>query len=64
MGEVELTAAIARLARDRALIGYQFEGELHDIGDQVGLVTANVAFALKRPELREELMAFLKRTIA
>lgn len=64
VGEVELTAAIARLARDRALIGYQFEGELHDIGDQVGLVTANVAFALKRPELREELMAFLKRTIA
>ena len=61
-GEIQLTDAIARLARERALIGYEFQGRRHDIGDRLGLITANVAFALNRPELRPKLREFLLAT--
>lgn len=61
-GEIQLTDAIARLAHERALVGYEFEGERHDIGDRIGLITANVAFALERPELRDTLKEFLVKT--
>ncbi len=59
-GEVQLTDALARLARERALVGYKFEGERHDIGDRIGLITANIAFGLKRPELRDRLQSYLR----
>jgi len=63
-GEIQLTDALARLSRERALIGASFTGERHDIGDRIGLITANIAFALERPELRDNLIEFLKRTCA
>lgn len=61
-GEIQLTDALARLSRERALIGAAFHGERHDIGDRLGLITANIAFALERPELRGKLSEFLKKT--
>lgn len=61
-GEIQLTDALARLSRERALIGASFHGVRHDIGDRLGLITANVSFALERPELREGVLEFLKKT--
>lgn len=61
-GEIQLTDAIARLARERALVGYEFEGHRHDIGDRLGLITANIAFALERDDLRDKLQEFLVAT--
>ena len=58
-GEIQLTDALARLARDKALIGYTFEGVRHDTGDRIGFITANIAYALRRPELREPLLEFI-----
>ena len=62
-GEIQLTDALAELARTDGLIGYEFEGERHDAGDRLGYIKAQIAFAMKRPELREGLMAFLKKTV-
>src|SRR6266511_3542165 len=50
-GEIQLTDALAVLAREEGLLGYEFEGDRYDAGDRVGYLKANVAFALKRPEL-------------
>lgn len=58
-GEVQLTDALARLAREKALIGYEFEGVRHDTGDRLGFITANIAYALRRPELKEKLWAYI-----
>lgn len=58
-GEIQLTDALARLAREKALIGYTFEGVRHDTGDRLGFITANIAYALRRPELKEKLWAFI-----
>jgi UTP--glucose-1-phosphate uridylyltransferase len=49
-GEIQLTDALQILARDNGLIGYEFEGVRHDIGDKVGFLKANIAYALKHPE--------------
>jgi UTP--glucose-1-phosphate uridylyltransferase len=59
-GEIQLTDALAVLAREEGLLGYRFEGQRYDAGDRVGYLKANVAYALKRPELREQLLPWLR----
>jgi len=59
-GEIQLTDALAVLARERGLLGYRFEGDRYDAGDRLGYLKANVAFALKRPELRAQLQEWLR----
>jgi UTP--glucose-1-phosphate uridylyltransferase len=59
-GEIQLTDALAVLARDQGLLGYRFEGDRYDAGDRVGYLKANVAFALKRPELAPALREWLR----
>lgn len=62
-GEIQLTDALAVLAREEGLLGYRFEGERHDAGDRLGYLKANVAYALKRPELAEPLRAWLREVV-
>ena len=59
-GEIQLTDALARLARERALVGYEFTGMRHDIGDKLGLLTANISYALRHDELGPELEQYLR----
>jgi UTP--glucose-1-phosphate uridylyltransferase len=62
-GEIQLTDALAKLARERALVGYQFEGVRHDIGDKLGFLTANISHALRRHDLGPELREYLKNEL-
>jgi UTP--glucose-1-phosphate uridylyltransferase len=50
-GEIQLTDAMARLMADQPFHAYEYEGATHDCGDRIGLLRANVALALKRPDL-------------
>ena len=59
-GEIQLTDALAVLAADEGLLGYRFEGDRYDAGDRVGYLKANVAFALKRPDLAPQLRDWLR----
>lgn len=61
LGEIHLTDALARLALERALVGYEFTGIRHDIGDKLGFVTANIAYALCREDLGPQLRAHLRQ---
>lgn len=63
-GEIQLTDGLARLARERALIGYEFTGRRHDIGDKLGFLTANISYGLRRPDLGAELLEYLRRKVA
>ncbi len=58
-GEIQLTDALAVLAREEGLLGYRFEGDRYDAGDRLGYLKANVAFAMKRPDLAPALRAWL-----
>ncbi len=52
-GEIQLTDGMARLMRDQTFTAVKYEGVTHDCGDKIGLLRANVALALKRPDLGE-----------
>ena len=58
-GEVQLTDGMIQLARTQPFHGVLFDGATYDCGSRLGFLTANVAFALGRPDigpgLREEL---------
>lgn len=61
-GEIQLTDALRMLARGDGpgLIGVMVEGVRHDAGDKVGYLRANIAYALKRPDMHDEVLAMLR----
>jgi len=61
--EIQLTDALRRLAVDRPVYAYEFEGRRYDIGDKQGYLEATVEYALKRPELREKFLPYLKKIL-
>ena len=62
-GEIQLTDAMIALAKSQPFYAVKFEGRSYDCGSKLGFLTANVAYALKRKdiadELREELQGLL-----
>ena len=52
-GEIQLTDAMARLMKTQDFHALEYDGVTYDCGDKIGLLRANVAFALKRPDLAE-----------
>ena len=64
-GEIQLTDAIAQeITEGRDVFGYRFQGERFDCGSKAGFLQATVAFALERPELRDELSIFLHERLS
>ncbi len=63
-GEIQLTDAMAKLMQTRPFHALEYEGVTYDCGDKIGLLRANVAFALARPDLgadaRAAVQALLK----
>ena len=59
-GEIQLTDALQTLATKEAIYAYNFEGRRYDVGDKLGFLEATVDFALKRPELKNDFIMFLK----
>ncbi len=62
-GEVQITDAIKNLLVKEKIYAYKFEGERFDVGDKLGYLKANIAFALKRKGLGDELKKYLKRIL-
>ncbi len=53
-GEVQLTDAMARLMKTDAFHALRYDGTTYDCGDPVGLLRANVAYAVKDDKLGDE----------
>jgi len=53
-GEIQLTDAMAKLIGGAPFHGYRFEGKRYDCGDKVGFLEANIAFALARADIGEQ----------
>ena len=43
------------------MYAYNFEGRRYDVGDKLGFLEATVDFALKKDELRDDFMKYLKK---
>jgi len=62
-GEIQLTDAMMTLARTQPFYGLKFEGQSFDCGSKIGFLTANVAYALERPDIAPDFRAELARVL-
>jgi UTP--glucose-1-phosphate uridylyltransferase len=59
-GEIQLTDGMAALMKIQDFHALEYEGTTYDCGDKIGLLRANVAFALARPDLADEARAAIQ----
>ncbi|MHB8073907.1 UTP--glucose-1-phosphate uridylyltransferase GalU [Desulfosporosinus fructosivorans] len=59
-GEIQLTDGIKELGLYQEILAYEFEGRRYDVGDKLGFVEATIEYALRRGDLSEELMNYLR----
>jgi len=58
--EIQLTDAIAMLMKEQQVDAYYMKGKSHDCGSKLGYMKANIEYALRRDELKDELKAYIK----
>lgn len=59
-GEIQLTDAMAALAREQGMTAVDFTGTRYDMGNKLGIMQASVEVALNHPEIGKEFRAYLK----
>lgn len=60
-GEIQLTDALLELIGQEAMYAYDFVGRRYDVGSKQGFLEATIEYALRRPELRGDLIEYLKK---
>lgn len=58
--EYLFTDAMLNLMQKQDFYACKFKGTYYDIGNKIGYLKANIAFALKRDDLKDDLKAYLK----
>jgi UTP--glucose-1-phosphate uridylyltransferase len=60
--EIQLTDAMAKMLGGKTPFhGLRFEGARYDCGEKFGFIEANIAFALARPDMSQQVKAMLKK---
>lgn len=62
-GEIQLTDAMAVLARSGGMTGVDFTGKRYDMGSKLGVMQAQVETALRHEEIGAEFRAYLKELV-
>lgn len=60
-GEIQLTDALRALVRRRPMYGLKLDGRRCDIGNKDGFIRTNIEFALKRQDMAEDMVQYIKR---
>ncbi|MFN5643877.1 MAG: UTP--glucose-1-phosphate uridylyltransferase GalU [Sphingomonadales bacterium] len=60
-GEIQLTDAMAQMIGQQAFHAVTFDGARYDCGSKVGYIEANLAVALSRPDMADEVRAVARR---
>jgi UTP--glucose-1-phosphate uridylyltransferase len=63
-GEIQLTDGMITLAKSQKFHGARFDGRTYDCGSKLGFLTANLAFALARPDLAPALRTEIAKLIS
>ena len=63
-GEIQVTDAMQDLMKTQRFTGVKYEGRSFDCGSKIGFLTANVAFALDRPEIAPAFMQEIRNLAA
>ena len=59
-GELQLTDAMAEIAKTKGMTGVEFSGIRYDMGNKFGMLRANIEVGLNHPETKEELTKYIK----
>lgn len=59
-GEIQLTDALCTLAKEQGMYACDFEGRRYDVGDKQGFLQATVDYALRRNDLKDEFLEYLR----
>ncbi|MFD3265060.1 UTP--glucose-1-phosphate uridylyltransferase [Phenylobacterium ferrooxidans] len=59
-GEIQLTDGMVQLMKTQTFHALEYDGVTYDCGDKIGLLRANVAFALRRPEFADAARAAIQ----
>ena len=62
-GEIQLTDALLKLMEEEAMYAYDFEGIRYDVGDKLGFLKATVEYALRRDDLKDGFVEYLKTIV-
>ncbi|MGD9265244.1 MAG: UTP--glucose-1-phosphate uridylyltransferase GalU [Lysobacterales bacterium] len=57
--EIQLTDAMRLMAKSRPMFGVPIEGRRHDIGNKLDFIKTNIHYALKHPDMKDELTEYL-----
>jgi UTP--glucose-1-phosphate uridylyltransferase len=60
-GEIQLTDAMQTLMKQQSFTGVKYNGRSFDCGSKIGFLTANVVFALDRPDIAAGFMAEIRK---
>ena len=59
--EVQLTDAIAETLNDIPFHGFKFAGKRFDCGSRLGYLEANLAYALERPSMKDDILTIINK---
>jgi len=62
-GEIYFSEALSTYAERGKLLAVDFDGKRYDMGDKLGIMQANVEFALSHPEIGEGFKDYLKELV-
>lgn len=62
-GEIQLTDALATLGEVEEIYAYNFIGKRYDVGEKMGFIQTTIELALKREDLKTDLLKFLHNVI-
>lgn len=63
-GEIQLTDAIDKLNHFETVYAYDFNGTRYDVGEKLGFIQTTIEFALKREDLRSDLLEYLRSSFS
>lgn len=63
-GEIQLTDAIDTLNKTQRVFAHEFKGKRYDVGNKMGMLEANIEYGLTHPEVKDELVEYLKALVA
>ena len=61
--EIQLTDALKKLNQTQDVVAYNFEGDRYDVGNKFGFIEATIDFALGRPDLKADVLEYMKKKL-
>jgi UTP--glucose-1-phosphate uridylyltransferase len=61
--EIQLTDAMCALLAEHPMYGLRFDGKRHDIGNKLDFLKTNLHYALKSPEMHDDLMEYMRELV-